>query len=82
MDDYEYYSCANCGNLNICSGPDYIDGSCDPDFKPKDQSENQKNVPMLISTVPMYSDNALEFKKDYYSPSLLSVHQKIDILSS
>ena len=43
MDDYEYYSCANCGNLNICSGPDYIDGSCDPDFKPKDQSENQKN---------------------------------------
>ena len=34
----------------------------------ENQSENQKNAPMLISTVPMYSDNALEFKKDYYSP--------------
>lgn len=36
-------SCSNCANINICSGPDYIDGSCDPGFKPKDQSENQNN---------------------------------------
>ena len=34
-----YESCVNCANINICSGPDYIDGSCDPGFKPKDQQE-------------------------------------------
>ena len=38
-----YKSCVNCTNIYICSGPDYIDGSCDPGFKPKDQSENQNN---------------------------------------
>lgn len=31
-----YESCANCANIYICSRPDYIDGSCDPGFKPKD----------------------------------------------
>ena len=43
MSEKIYESCANCANINNCSGPDYIDGSCDPGFKPKDQSENQKN---------------------------------------
>ena len=43
MNKAVYESCANCANIKICSGPDYIDGSCDPGFKPKDQSENQKN---------------------------------------
>ena len=38
-----YKSCVNCTNIYICSRPDYIDGSCDPEFKPKDQSENQNN---------------------------------------
>ena len=38
-----YESCVNCANINICSGPDYIDGSCDSGFKPKDQNENQNN---------------------------------------
>ena len=38
MNKTVYESC-----INICSGPDYIDGSCDPGFKPKDQSENQNN---------------------------------------
>lgn len=31
-----YESCANCANIYICSGPDYIEGSCDPGFKPKE----------------------------------------------
>ena len=43
MNKTVYESCVNCANINICSGPDYIDGSCDPGFKPKDQSENQNN---------------------------------------
>ncbi len=43
MDKTVYESCANCANINTCSGPDYIDGSCDPGFKPKDQSKNQNN---------------------------------------
>ena len=43
MNKTVYESCSNCANINICSGPDYIDGSCDPGFKPKDQSENQIN---------------------------------------
>ena len=43
MNKTVYESCSNCANINICSGPDYIDGSCDPGFKPKDQSENQNN---------------------------------------
>ena len=38
-----YESCVNCANINNCSGPDYIDGSYYPRFKPKDQSENQNN---------------------------------------
>lgn len=40
-------SCANCANIHNCSGPDYIDGSCIPGFKPKDQSEKQKNSKVL-----------------------------------
>ena len=43
MNKTVYESCSNCANINICSGPDYIDGSFDPGFKPKDQSENQNN---------------------------------------
>ena len=43
MNKTVYESCSNCANINICSGPDYIDGSCNPGFKPKDQSENQNN---------------------------------------
>lgn len=43
MNKTVYESCSNCANINICSGPDYIDGSCDPGFKSKDQSENQNN---------------------------------------
>ena len=43
MNKTVYESCSNYANINICSGPDYIDGSCDPGFKPKDQSENQNN---------------------------------------
>lgn len=43
MNKIIYESCVNCANIYICSGPDYIDGSCDPGFKPKDQSENQNN---------------------------------------
>lgn len=43
MNKTVYESCSNCANINICSGPDYIDGSCDTGFKPKDQSENQNN---------------------------------------
>ena len=43
MNEAVYESCANCANINHCSGPDYIDGSCDPGFKPKNQSENQNN---------------------------------------
>lgn len=43
MNETVYESCVNCANINHCSGPDYIDGSCDPGFKPKDQSENQNN---------------------------------------
>ena len=43
MNKTVYESCSNCANINICSGPDYIDGSCDSGFKPKDQSENQNN---------------------------------------
>lgn len=43
MNEKVYESCANCANINNCSGPDYIDGSCDLGFKPKDQSENQNN---------------------------------------
>ena len=33
MNKTVYESCSNCANINICSGPDYIDGSCDPGFK-------------------------------------------------
>lgn len=33
-------SCANCANIHICSGPDYIDGSCYPGFKPIDDVES------------------------------------------
>ena len=43
MNEAVYESCANCANINHCSGSDYIDGSCDPGFKPKNQSENQNN---------------------------------------
>lgn len=43
MNKTVYESCSNCANINICSGPDCIDGSCDPGFEPKDQSENQNN---------------------------------------
>ena len=43
MNKTVYESCANCANINNCSGPDYIDGSCYPGFKPKDQNENQNN---------------------------------------
>lgn len=43
MNKTVYESCENCANINICSGPDYIDGSCNPGFNPKDQSENQNN---------------------------------------
>ena len=43
MNKTVYESCSNCANINICSGPEYIDRSCDPGFKPKDQSENQNN---------------------------------------
>ena len=43
MNKTVYESCSNCANIYICSGPDYINGSCDPGFKPKDQSENQNN---------------------------------------
>ena len=34
-------SCANCANIHNCSGPDYIDGSCYPGFKPKDQNKKK-----------------------------------------
>lgn len=44
-----YESCANCANIHNCSGPDYIDGSCYPGFKPKDQSENQKNKSKVLN---------------------------------
>ncbi len=30
-----YESCANCANIYICSGSDYIDGSCDLDLNLK-----------------------------------------------
>lgn len=43
MNKTVYESCVNCANIYIYSEPDYIDGSCDPGFKPKDQSENQNN---------------------------------------
>lgn len=43
MNEVVYESCVNCANINNCSGPDYIDGSWDPGFKPKDQSENKKD---------------------------------------
>ena len=45
MDDKDkiYESCANCANISCCSGPDYLDGSCYPGFKPKDSSEKSKN---------------------------------------
>ena len=29
MNKIVYESCSNCANINICSGSDYIDGSCD-----------------------------------------------------
>ena len=47
MNKTTYESCANCANIHNCSGPDYIDGSCIPGFKPKDQSEKQKNSKVL-----------------------------------
>ena len=43
MDENTYESCVNCANIHNCSGPDYIDGSCDPGFKPKEQNEETKN---------------------------------------
>ena len=59
-------------NSDVYSGilPRIIKSTSGKDVKLYDienQGENQKNVPMLISTVPIYNDNAVEFKKDYYS---------------
>lgn len=49
MNETVYESCVNCANINNCSGPDYIDGSCDPGFKPKDQNENQNNKSEILN---------------------------------
>lgn len=35
--------CTNCANIHSCSGPDYIDGSCYPGYKPIEHSEKSKN---------------------------------------
>lgn len=43
MSEKTYESCSNCANIHNCSGPDYIDGSCYPGYKPNDQSENKKD---------------------------------------
>lgn len=40
----EVESCANCANIHNCSGPDYLDGSCIPGFKPKDQKQKKSKV--------------------------------------
>ena len=45
MNEKTYESCVNCSNIHICSGPDYIDGNCDPGFKAKDQNKDSKNKP-------------------------------------
>lgn len=49
MNEKTYESCSNCANIHNCSGPDYIDGSCDLGFKPKDQSENQNNKSEVLN---------------------------------
>ena len=44
MSDKTYESCSNCANIHNCSGPDYIDGSCYPGYKPIEQNtkDNRK----------------------------------------
>ncbi len=57
---------------DVCNGitPRVVKSSDGKDVKIYDienQTENQRHVTMLISTVPLYADTAKEFKKAYYS---------------